>query len=415
MTRAMKDSGIEWIGQIPEDWKIRKIGDYFSQRMTKVSDKEYKPLSVTKKGIVLQLDTAAKSDNHENRKLVLKGDFVINSRSDRKLSSGLSDLDGSVSLINIVIFSETVSKRYTNYLLKNMAFAEEFYRWGTGIVSDLWSTKWDKMKKILIPIPSLEEQEQIASILDKKVERIDAIIADTKQSIEELKKYKQSLITETVTKGLDKNVPMKNSGIEWIGQIPENWGLKRIGFFFNKVKTPNKNLIEKNLLSLSYGNIIQKNIDTNEGLLPKSFETYNIVLPGDIVLRMTDLQNDHKSLRTGFVGEKGIITSAYITLRVKNSNKINSKYIQQLLHAFDIKKGFYSMGSGVRQGVTFSDIKKIDIVVPSLAEQKEIIEFLDNQTKKIDQLIQDKEVLITQYEEYKKSIIYEYVTGKREI
>lgn len=407
MTRAMKDSGIEWIGQIPEDWKIRKIGDYFSQRMTKVSDKEYKPLSVTKKGIVLQLDTAAKSDNHENRKLVLKGDFVINSRSDRKLSSGLSDLDGSVSLINIVIFSETVSKRYTNYLLKNMAFAEEFYRWGTGIVSDLWSTKWDKMKKILIPIPSLEEQEQIASILDKKVERIDAIIADTKQSIEELKKYKQSLITETVTKGLDKNVPMKDSGIEWIGQIPENWEvvkLKRLVKISGNVKKCNAG---EDYIGL-------ENVRSFEGKL-NSYQKLSISSEKQICYKGDILYSKLRPyLSKGFIAEKECACSGEFVV-LKSNNKILPMFLlKNLLTIFTEYINATTYGTKMPR-TSWEKMKEVCIIVPPLEDQSEIVDFLENKVQQIEQLIQDKEQLILQYEEYKKSIIYEYVTGKIEI
>ena len=214
MAREMKDSGIEWIGKIPKEWDLLPLGNCFLERNEKVSDKDWQPLSVTKKGIFKQLENVAKSDAHDSRKKVCKGDFVINSRSDRKQSCGLSDLDGSVSLINIVLKNISFYTEYTKYLLKNDGFAEEFYRWGSGIVADLWSTKYSKMKKIILPIPSLEEQEKIANYLNKKVVDIDLIIEKTKTTIEDYKKYKQSIITEAVTKGLNPDVEMKDSGIE---------------------------------------------------------------------------------------------------------------------------------------------------------------------------------------------------------
>lgn len=217
----MKDSGIEWIGEIPETWTIQPMSKMFEQRNTRTSDFDYDPLSVTKQGIVPQLDSAAKSDDHTNRKLVKKFDFVINSRSDRKMSSGVSQLDGSVSLINLVMkynHSE-LYPAFVNYLMKNYGFAEEFYRWGTGIVADLWSTNWERGKKIQIPVPTIEEQQIIATFLDEKTSKMDEIISDTKKSIEELNKYQQSIITEAVTKGLDSNTKMVPSGIEWIGDV----------------------------------------------------------------------------------------------------------------------------------------------------------------------------------------------------
>lgn len=153
----MKDSGVEWLGNIPEEWSIRPIKECFNERSEKVSDYDWEPLSVTKQGVVKQLESAAKSDAHDARKKVCKGDFVINSRSDRKQSCGLSDYDGSVSLINIVLRSENLYAGYVKYLLKNYGFAEEFYRWGTGIVDDLWSTNYQRMKRIMIPVPTYAE------------------------------------------------------------------------------------------------------------------------------------------------------------------------------------------------------------------------------------------------------------------
>jgi type I restriction enzyme S subunit len=264
-------------------------------------------------------------------------------------------------------------------------------------------------------IPSKDVQHKIVIELDYISSKIRNIISETHQSIEELKKYKQSLITEAVTKGLDSNVKMKDSGIEWIGKIPKLWSVRKISNYFSQVKDKNDELEEENLLSLSYGSIIRRNINSTDGLLPANFKNYNIVKFGDIVLRMTDLQNDKVSLRTGFVTEDGIITSAYITIRTDLDNTVLPKYIQLLLHSFDIYKGFYGMGSGVRQNVTYNDIKKIEIIVPPLNEQRQIVSYLDEQTARIDKLIEDKTKVIEELEDYKKSLIYEYVTGKKEV
>ena len=171
--RKMKESGIDWIGTIPEVWDILPISMCFKERNEKVSDTEWEPLSVTKQGIVKQLENAAKSDAHDARKKVCKNDFVINSRSDRKQSCGVSQYDGSVSLINIVLENKKINPKFVNYLLKNYGFAEEFYRYGSGIVADLWSTNYQKMKKIMIPIPPQNEQEKIAEFLDKEIIEIN--------------------------------------------------------------------------------------------------------------------------------------------------------------------------------------------------------------------------------------------------
>lgn len=411
----MKDSGFEWIGEIPESWSIQPISKMFKQRNTKVSDFDYAPLSVTKQGIVPQLDSAAKSDDHTNRKRVKKFDFVINSRSDRKMSSGVSQLDGSVSLINIVMkYDHTeLYPAFVNYLMKNYGFAEEFYRWGTGIVADLWSTNWERSKKIQIPVPALEEQQAIADFLDEKVAKIDEIIADTKLSIEKLKDYKHSIIAEAVTKGIEPESELMDSNVTWMGKVPSSWKKFMIGQLFEQVKEKNEGMIENNLLSLSYGKIKRRSIESSDGLLPSSFEGYNIIEKDDIVLRMTDLQNDHKSLRQGISTERGIVTSAYITMRAKQI--IEPRFVYYQLFGFDINKGYYGMGSGVRQGVNWNDIKKLPLLLPNVAQQKVIVDYLDEKSNQIETLISEKDSLISKYEDYKKSMIYEYVTGKKQV
>lgn len=195
----MKDSGIEWIGKIPKHWKVMPLGNYFSERKELVSDYDFEPLSVTKKGIVKQLESAAKSNNHDGRKRVCEGDFVINSRSDRKQSCGLSQFEGSVSVINIVLESKGLDKLYIKYLLDNYGFAEEFYRWGTGIVADLWSTRYDRMKRIMLPIAPVGEQQDIAEFIEHRADEIDKLIDKKESLLSELEAYKKSLIYEYVT------------------------------------------------------------------------------------------------------------------------------------------------------------------------------------------------------------------------
>lgn len=196
----MKDSGIKWVHDIPTNWNISRLGGQYEHRNQKVSDKDYQALSVTKQGILLQLETVAKSDAHDDRKLVKKGDFVINSRSDRRGSCGISEYDGSVSLINTVLKPRTeMSPRYYNWLFHTTQFADEFYKWGHGIVDDLWTTRWQDMKKISIPFPPIDEQNKIANYLDKRCGEIDSIIADKKAQLETIEKYKKSLIYEYVT------------------------------------------------------------------------------------------------------------------------------------------------------------------------------------------------------------------------
>ena len=179
---------------------------------------------------------------------------------------------------------------------------------------------------------------------------------------------------------------MKDSGIEWIGEIPNSWNVMFAFQCFDQVKNKNTGMTETNLLSLSYGKIKRKSIDAVEGLLPESFETYNVIKENDIVLRLTDLQNDHKSLRVGLAKAKGIITSAYVTLRNKSKNL--PEYMYYYLHSFDISKGFYGMGAGVRQGLNWEELKHLKLLSPSLGEQQRIVKYLDLQCERIETIIQ---------------------------
>lgn len=203
---------------------------------------------------------------------------------------------------------------------------------------------------------------------------------------------------------------MKESGIDWIGQIPEEWEVDFVNHIFEEHKQKNKGNKEKNLLSLSYGRIIRKSIDTSFGLLPESFDTYNIIQRGDIVLRLTDLQNDKRSLRVGLARENGIITSAYLTLRLKNICCSDS-YMYYLLHTYDICKVFYNFGGGVRQGGTWSDIYKMELLIPPKNEQQKIADFLDKKTAQLDKVKDLLEEQIQKLKDYRASLIYETVTN----
>lgn len=202
---------------------------------------------------------------------------------------------------------------------------------------------------------------------------------------------------------------MKDSGIEWIGDSPIDWNKFTIGQLFEQVKQKNTGLIEKNLLSLSYGQIKRKDINSGNGLLPESFEGYNIIEKDDIVLRMTDLQNDKTSLRQGIAEERGIITAAYITMRA--IHKVSPRFVYYQLYGFDVSKGYYGMGSGVRQGVNWKDIKKLSLILPNLELQNEIAKFLDEKTALIDDIITDTKQTIEKLKSYKKSLITEIVTN----
>ena len=408
-----KDSGVPWLGQVPVHWPVVRIGSQTSLRSEKGSDKDFAPLSVTKLGVVPQLETAAKTDDGDNRKVVRKGDFVINGRSDRKGSSGVSAMDGSVSLINITIkLGAGLYPKFAHHLFRSYAFQEEFYRWGKGIVADLWSTNYWDMKRILCAMPTLDEQEATAKFLDAELLEMDAAIKSQGRMIELLKERRSAIIAKAVTNGLDPKAKMKNSGVPWLGHVPAHWEVKKLTHVAHETGIKNAGMVEDNLLSLSYGRIIRKDIDTNEGLLPASFEGYQIVEDGDTVLRLTDLQNDQRSLRAGFVNERGIITSAYCAVRPIG---ISGRWLFNALRAADLLKVYYSMGGGVRQSLDFESIKRILIPVPPRVEQLAIDAYLVAEEERIRSAILSQERMIELLKERRSAIITQAVTGQIDV
>lgn len=207
---------------------------------------------------------------------------------------------------------------------------------------------------------------------------------------------------------MEQYAQMKNSGVSWIQDVPSDWSIRVLFQLVDQVKNKNKDLAEQNLLSLSYGRIKRKDINNPEGLLPESFDGYNIIEADNIVLRLTDLQNDHTSLRVGQAKERGIITSAYITLRP--SSLVNPQYLYYVVHAYDLIKGFYGMGSGVRQGLNFDEVKTIKVPFPSMEEQGKIVSFLDDQVDQIDAIIEEAKFSIAGYKKWKTSIVHEAIT-----
>ena len=422
----MKDSGIEWIGEIPDDWKVNKIDSLYSLRSTKVNDVDYPPLSVTMKGIVPQLATAAKTDDHDNRKLVKKGDFAINSRSDRRGSCGISDYDGSVSLINIVLTPRgQMNPRYYNWLFHTEQFADEFYKWGHGIVNDLWTTRWQDMKHIFIVSPSLDEQKKIADYLDDRCSKIDELITGTIASIEDYKKLKQSIITEAVTKGLNKYVPMKDSGVEWIGEIPKEWKIVRFiktnwirGRLGWKGLKANE-YVEEGYPFLSAFNIINNYLLWNNNLNYITKERYDespeIKLSiGDIVL-VKDGAGIGKCARVDKLplGES-TVNSSLAVITPKDIIFYKYEYYYFLSSLFQNIITRLRNGMGVPH-LTQESMKEIKIPLPPLSEQKEIADYLDKKIGNIDDIINEKTGLIEDLKAYKKSLIYEVVTGKKEV
>lgn len=414
----LKYSGAGWLGDVPVHWQIDKL-KYHLKRNEPRNPGEQIVLSLYRELGVIPKDS--RDDNHNvtsedtsKYKYVRPGDFVINKMKAWQGSVAVSDYEGIVSPAYYVynFMDDVFYKRYFHYLLRS-CYKDEFMRLSGGIRVGQWDLPSDALDNVLVLIPPINEQKSISAYLDTRCEEIDELVCDIQAQIDVLEQYKRSIITETVTKGLTPNAKMKDSGIDWVGKIPAHWPVHPIYTYFGERKNKNRLGTEDNLLSLSYGRVIRKDINTSDGLLPESFNTYNIVEPGDIVIRPTDLQNDKRSLRTGLVNEYGIITSAYIDLcPIK---KIDSRYYHFLLHAYDVMKVFYNMGNGVRQGLNYSEFSRLMVFEPQYEEQVAIADYLDVKVAETDGIIAQKKEQLAVLDEYKKSLIYEYVTGKKEV
>lgn len=408
---SYKDSGQDWLGVIPAHWSLTRLGSYFEERKTKVSDKDFAPLSVTKQGILPQLDSAAKTNDGDNRKLVKKGDFVINSRSDRKGSSGIANEDGSVSLINIVMKPKSINPSFCNYLLKSNAFVEENYRIGHGIVADLWTTRYDEMKNIKIGIPSSLEQTAIAAFLDDKTTKIDRAIAQKEKMIALLKERKQIIIQNAVTKGLDPNTKMKDSGVEWIGEIPEGYTITKLGLCLKPVSI--KNQPELPLLSITreLGVIVRDTEDqeANHNFIPDDLSGYKVIKAGQFGM------NKMKAWQGSYGVSKfdGIVSPAYYVFDLISD--INPDFFHLAIRSKIYVPFFAAASDGVRIGqwdLNKSRMKEIPLVIPPIEEQLKAIVFIENQSEKIERAIAKQELQIEKLKELKSTLIDSAVTGK---
>lgn len=412
--RKMKDSGIDWIGRIPENWNIKPIGSCFKERNERVSDYNWKPLSVTKQGIVEQLETAAKSDAHDDRKKVCIGDFVINSRSDRRQSSGLSELNGSVSLINIVLENKELEPKYVKYLLKNYGFAEEFYRWGNGIVSDLWSTNYQRMKRIMIPIPKKEEQKKIGEFLDKKVTEVDDVMSKVLETIKDYRKYKVSYIKEVFDKNLKRSNKIENKKIGQMASLVT----KQTGFDYSSTIKPSlRNTPEDNTLPY----LQTRHFKDNHFIYDTEF-----YIPEKVANMFPKIVLDKKCLLFSIVGAsignvaifpgnvKAFLGGAICKVELIDDSLYD--YIKiYMISEYGQQQIFSKVNSNAQGTITVQNVRDFIIPIPDKKIQQKIVSEINNKISVIDNLIVEKEKNITELENYRKSLVYEYITGKKEV
>ena len=423
----MKDSGTAWLKDIPIEWKVSQIGSLYVPRNERVSDRDYPPLSVTMQGILPQLASAAKTDDGDNRKLVRVGDFAINSRSDRRGSCGISPYDGSVSLINTVLTPRnSMHPGYYNWLFHTDAFADEFYKWGHGIVDDLWTTRWQEMKRIRVPVPTYEIQQAIATYLDNECAKIDDIIAEAKTSVDDYKRWKTSIIAESVTNGLGSKVKKRYSGYKRIGSIPAHWTVRKMKTFVASVSS-GLSAVTSDTAAEESGKYVLRTSSVSTGVFKP--EEVKSVLTNAVDRLICPVERDtlimSRMNTASMVGYCAYVADDYPEYflpdklwKIHTKSTLMAQYAWFLINAPVSHDWFASVATGTSLSmlnISLSDFYNLVVAVPPINEQKEICEYLEERCSKIDACISEKYALISDLESYKKSLIYEVVTGKRKV
>lgn len=430
MTRAMKDSGIEWIGEIPEDWDLTRLQFCLNEIKEKnLPVKSEQVLSLVKdKGVMLyeekgNVGNVAKEDISEY-KLAYPNTLILNSMNILIGSVGISKYFGCVSPVYYV-FKETEMSdlRFINYIFTTNEFQKELRKYANGILEIRLRVSAQDIFKRRIAFPSKLEQQKIADFLDEKCKHIDAVLEKTKASIDEYKQLKQSVITEAVTKGIRPNRPMKDSGIDWIGEIPIDWDVKRLRFLGSCQNGISK---EAEFFGTGYPFVSYSNVYRNMEL-PHTTE----------LIESTEIERELYSVRTGDVfftrtsetieeiGYASVCCNTIpeatfagflIRFRPFKESSLCTKYAKyyfrsELPRIFFVKEMNLVTRASLGQGL----LKRLPVLLPSSDEQNEIATYLDTKCSEIDKLITQKEQLIKELETYKKSLIYEYVTGKKEV
>lgn len=441
MARVMKDSGIEWIGEIPANWDLQKGKYLYCQRSEKGNSVELQLLSPTQKyGVIpqslyekisgmkpVQLD--AKADL-EQFKSIYSGDFCISLRS---FQGGFeySQYNGVVSPAYQVFYrqNDATSDAFYRYIFKEVGFIGYMNSF-TKSFRDGKSIAFDDFAGTLLPVPPIAEQQSIADFLDRKCAEIDAVIEKTKATIEEYKKLKQSVITEAVTKGIRGNRPMKNSGIEWIGEIPEEWDLVQI----KHLKSTAANAFVdgpfgSNLKSIHYIDngdvyVVESGFITTGKFVLKKFKTISAE-HFETIKRSECKGNDIIIAKIGAnfgmaaelpqLDKPSVVSGNSLKITLNQEKILNSIFVYELGVA-KAHGGYVGLYNETAQpALSLSALNSFKLVIAPIAEQKEITAYLDEKCAALDTLIAKKTALLTELETYKKSLIYEYVTGKKEI
>lgn len=412
---AYKPTGTNWISSVPITWDVKKTVHLFSQRKEKVSDRDFPPLSVTKNGILPQLENAAKTDDGDNRKKVCVGDFVINSRSDRKGSCGVSALEGSVSLINIVLHPRSqLTGNYAHYLLRSQPFSEEFYRNGRGIVADLWTTRYSEMKTILLPVPPREEQDQIVRYLDWQVSKINRLIAAKRKQIASLKEHRTAKVNQAVTTGIHSDTQLAYTGYNWLPYAPANWKPVPAKALFRNVTELRRQDDSMLAATQKYGLIEQSEYMRLEGrrivLANDNLDKWLHTEPNDFIISLRSFQGGLE-----MCSKPGCVTWHYVVLRAQQD--ICPDFYKWFFKSAAYIGALQKTSDFIRDGqdLRFSNFVKVGLFNIPMDEQREIAEYLNREIPKYDVAIDNLEKQIGQITELRTRLISDVVTGQVDV
>ena len=423
MTRKMKDSGVEWIGEIPEHWKILRGKNVLNLLKRPVEDGS-EVITCFRDGQVTlrsnrREDGFTFSDKEIGYQGILKGDLVIHGMDGFAGAIGISDSNGKGSpVLNVCLPKDNSFGVYIKYYLRMLASQNVFIALATGIRERSCDLRWNKIANLEFIVPPIKEQEDISMFLDKKCSAIDKLISNKEKVIEKLKEYKQSIITEAVTKGLNPDVKMKDSGVEWIGDIPEHWNITPLKY---TVEYNKYNLSEKTEDDLNISYIDIGSVTNEEGIKEIQYFDFKnapsrarrIVKTGDTII--STVRTYLKAIAYISDEYNNFICSTGFAVCTPKDCYID-KYMFYCLHA----EWFVSIVESISVGISYPAINTTNLmnlknIVPPIQEQREIVDYLNQKCLAIDKLITNKEKVIEKLTEYKKSLIYECVTGKREV
>ena len=407
-----KPSGVKWLGEIPGHWKMRKMKFSFEERSQKGFPNLPLLAATQNHGVIRKTDyenrTVEATKSLDTLKLVEIGDFVISLRS---FQGGIELCyeKGIISPAYTILRPTHITAGYFKHLGKSPIFIQLLKSMVTGI-REGQNIDYGKLRENLLPIPPIAEQTAIANYLDTATAKIDAAIAQQQKMIDLLNERKQIIINRAVTKGLNPNAKMKDSGVEWIGEVPEQWEVLALKYIIRpKKKLVGRNSKNYDLLSLSLKGIIKRDMDNPDGKWPASFDTYQEVLPGDFVF--CNFDNEETPRAVGLSSFKGMITGAYDVMYCFNKN-VDTQYLLYYLLYIDNGKRFKPLYKGLRKSVPIDSLMRFKIPIPPMKEQVELVNRLVSQTRKIDGIIQGISNQISLLQERKQIIINEVVTGK---